>query len=293
MTTGWALKRIVRVTSTRGNTKDFTYEGPTGASRAMVNEFLLTIAPGWIEVRDETEVYGENERGKCTVTVSYAVTASGEMQDPDSPDYGLVARTWEKDTTQSQESLLSHPNVAPLYTVDLNWPGNIRRAGIAYTKRLEKYVSDTTGTLEMPDPAEMLTKVEPATVASLPNVLALRDTATWLFAEYAADSNATFDYDYPVLVKTELVTSTTVLHASNTNVNHIYTYEGMKHYEGDPEVNTLIAASELSGWYWLKKSPDTPRASQGRWNIVQHFQGIEAMNPFLIKRHGAAIDAPA
>lgn len=291
---GWALKSFEDDNSVTGRKFTYEYEGPMGASEATLNTFLGQLAAGAARTVINKNAWNSNGHGIAKVVVEYAVTSTGSIPSTSDADYGLIKRLWTKHTNVIQKPLLSHPTVAPLYSVLPTgwssyggvgqWPGSIKQTADRYTDMLKDLAEGTSTTV--PDPVAMLATVVPAGHTPTPDEL---NIVGWLFSEYVNDPNATWEYGQPVLRKTEIVTNYTKLKAVHEDVEKIYAWSKLSSVESSLSLALIVNAADLDDWYWVKKSPEVEESSNGTFQIVQEYWGTEVITPMTIMRYGEPI----
>lgn len=283
--TGWSLNEVSELWDpSNGPSLDYTYEGPSGAGEATVTAVVAALEAGYSKLTITKKPHGLDGRGTSTVKVSYSTDAGGTVRPPTDPDYGLVARTWTKHTNKHQLSLLGHPTAKVCSDVNIDWPARIRTAAITYRRALDSYYEGTLTT--EPVAADF---IEKTITAFSSKTVDQQDTALWLFSEFLADENATWSWDQPVLRKTEVVITETVLEASHANVGRIHNTTALGNAEGTLALAVIINTAGLSAWYWLKGSPDVDQASGGRFQIVQEWEGVPVITAHTTKRYGATL----
>jgi hypothetical protein len=280
----WAKIRERRRFSTANGWETVeTWTGPAGPNEATVNQWLANFS-GYTSLEIEHSLPTDDGNSVVTAEIGFGISgADGHRLPPEHPDYGLISRKWTKHTNRVPISLLAHPSVKPLHDTDADWPERLRLQAMAYAIALRQYMRGERD--EKPDADSFRTAARPDGFSSDQ----FKDIEVWLFREFAADEDAHYEASIPVLRKTEEVISATRLRAIHENTNRILTYDALQRIETSLSLAVIINTAELSGWYWLKASPEVEETGGGRFLIVQEYEGVAYLAPNTIMRYGPPI----
>lgn len=274
-----------RFTSANGWEEVQTWQGRAGEDQAEFDEWMAGYS-GYTSLEVQQINPLDNGDAEMRVDIGYGVTgANGERLDPTDPDYGLISRKWTLHTNRISSSLLAHPSAGTLHTTDAEWPDRIRANAIAYAQALRAWVkANMVG--DEPDRDGWRDAAAPTAHTVTTDEAAIVD---WLFREFAADEDASYDVNQPVLRKTEVVIAATRLEAVHDNVDRFHDYAALQAAEASLSVAVIIAAADLGAVVWLKGSPEVEETSEGRFQIVQEWEGWRYVSPNALMRYGAVI----
>lgn len=281
-----------------------SWKGTAGPGRATYIQWLANFF-GYTSLEFSIDKEHSDGDGIVTVDIGFASNAQGETLPPSHPDYGLIERIWTKHTQKAQESIMSHWRLLCLLTEAEGTSARKRQEDMLTSLQLSAqryrqdyktwiklkfdFMRDNPGmeyTIAAPSTQLYITAVVGTTAFTTDQYLAIE----WLFSEIAANANASWNRNVPVLRKTEVVLSVTNLRPSHENVDRIFTYLALLRTEGSIPLDGIIYASGLSDWYWLKQSPEVERTSNGWFRITQEYEGINYIAPNTLMRYGTIIE---
>jgi hypothetical protein len=281
-----------RYSSSNGWEEVQTWKGRAGAAMVEFNEFLANFS-GYtsLEVQHimplDPDQASENYDAEMQVELGFGVTGpDGTKLGEGDPEFGLVSRKWTKDSNRIPVSLLAHPRVEVLHTVDPEWPDRIRLQAIAYAQTMRQLAR---GEIDWtPDREQFRDDAQPDDWVTTPGgeAAAIED---WLFREFSVDEDASYEVANPILRKVETVINSSRLAAVHANVGRFHTYAALQAVESSLSAAAIVAAADLSALYWLKGDPVVDDSTAGRFEIVQEWEGWRYLSPNTIMRYGAVI----
>jgi hypothetical protein len=254
----------------------YTYVGPGSEYAAWVEQQV-----GYTSLRKSAE-------GDDWTTVSLTFAAQGDGGDPlppTSPDYGLISRRWSKHTNYNQTPIHAHENVDVLWLADHTWPGRIQ-IGVTRWRRAYNTWLEAGGTGSAP---ELRLEARPANPQAhliyVPPPPGVSPSVAALAGEYAdllqLNEDLSFEVGQPVLRKTELVTSDSVLKANHQYVDRVLSYPTLNNHEPTLRDARIIDAAGLQAFRWLKRSPEVEYPGGGKWEITVEYWGLKFFYEFI------------
>lgn len=303
----WTQKSRRKRWTASGNVYELTqtWTGLAGVNEATYNAWLANFS-GYTSLSSSTNRPGDNLNGTMEVEIGFSTNSAGEVIPPTDPNYGLVERLWSKKNRSQQRELSRHPLLKALTDVDPDWPGRVKRSVQAYNQAHREWVRSEQEALEAnanaqptaPPNMEMYIVFSTPWLKNSAGILeahtmtsAELDLVTWLWSEYFEDLSATYDYNVPILERTDtlLTVANASLWASYANAGRILSYATLVNSEQSLELVSIINSAQLSSWSWLKGHPMTVPTSGGMYRLTQEYTGIEAPTARDLKRSGGPI----
>lgn len=267
-----------------------TWRGEAGPADVTYASWLSNFA-GYTSLERSVSKPQLDGDGIYDVEIGFAAAADGTVIPPGSPDYGLIERVWEKHTLKEQETLLGHPMLDPLYAKGGQFdylPSRIRHGATTYAADMKAWIKAEAqlddGETGDPQPNAQKYHDKACRGFTLTNE-ELRITV-WLFSEFAANPNATWQRNRPALRKMETVLAVANVSAAHADMDRIFSPATFLAREATVESASLIQWSGLAGWYWHKQSPDVQRTSNGWFRITQEYHGVAFIAPQTVMRYG-------
>jgi len=273
-----------RDSTTRGRTKIRRWEGPA----ADLTEFEASELPsGWVE-KDKTETDGAQ-------WIIYEATY-GVDDDTPAEDQGLISRTWERDVVYDEKSIVLCPSALAIGTPPggadpatrcqfAQWPQSVVGAAERYFKYVQKTLDPSSGVTEQKSPADFYWVDDPAR-GSAPFVPTQatpeqRAKSKELFETCLRLQEPVFRVAAPVLRKTEIVVSGTVLKVSSAYTGRFWSRASLINSEPTLPATALIDWAGLTDWSWLKMEPEVSVVNGGQVQLTQEYHGALEFETFI------------
>jgi len=259
-----------------------SYEGP----EADLTAFLSTELPaGYSEI-----VTTKSDGGQW---VKLDITFSAAVVTPNPGEEGLVTRNWTLHRQEEQHPIMSHPDIMGdkttigLADLDVGIPSMLEAWADIFHEAQRDYIKQVgdakaSAGIEVPEwqffkPAF---KAKPSWMTPT-RYAELEAISNEAFKSLCKNTNATYTLTVPILKKTEVVVSFSAMRANHFNVNRVLTHSTLCGSEPTLPTAALIYATGLSGYHWLKKSPQVDQVNAGQYQITQEFQGITSWSQWL------------
>ncbi len=251
------------------------YEGPS----ELEDAFIATIP--WA-----TKITTRKDGLLVKVSASYESKTGNPSEDPNTGAADPIFDGWTLTGNTLQMSLVSMPKIGLRMLTS-----NIAKV-FAQVRAWQKKVDDTTDptTLNLDTFRDALVLSHPPGVGDPGNSNETFDGRI-LFEELVLDRNE-IEVVQPVLRHVQVVTATSQVKASATNVQRAYTWNALKAAEPTlPSaiiigVETLEEMNSLLDWKWQKRCPTVDVQADGKRSITQEYWAWEAFDTW---RYGSII----